>query len=123
MNNDNFNFYKRIEIIGNLIPNGKVATYGQIALLCGRPKNSRQIGYALNRGKAGENFPAHRVVNGQGYLSGAGAFSVPDGQKNLLQQEGVEVSPEGRVDLHKYGWHNSMEEALELQTLFDHENI
>ena len=66
-------FYKRVGITVRTVPEGKVATYGQIALLCGKPKNARQVGYALNRGLAGE-VPAHRVVNSQGYLTGAASF-------------------------------------------------
>lgn len=64
-------FYRRLALAGEAIPFGKVATYGQLALLCGRPRNSRQVGYALNRGLAGEKLPAHRVVNSQGLLTGA----------------------------------------------------
>ena len=30
------------------IPKGKVATYGQIAVLCGSPRASRAVGYALH---------------------------------------------------------------------------
>ena len=45
-------FYRRLALAGEAIPFGKVATYGQLALLCGRPRNSRQVGYALNRGMA-----------------------------------------------------------------------
>ena len=32
-----------------LIPRGRVATYGQIALLCGNPRASRAVGWALRR--------------------------------------------------------------------------
>ena len=39
-------FYKRVGITVRAVPEGKVATYGQIALLCGKPKNARQVGYA-----------------------------------------------------------------------------
>lgn len=46
-------FYKRVACVCKRIPYGNVATYGQIALLCGSPRNSRQVGYALNRGLAG----------------------------------------------------------------------
>ena len=42
-------FYERVRFVVNHIPYGKAATYGQIALLCGKPRNSRQVGYALNR--------------------------------------------------------------------------
>ena len=63
-------FYRRVGIVCRRIPRGRVATYGQIALLCGKPRNSRQVGYGLKMGLAGEDVPAHRVVNSQGILSG-----------------------------------------------------
>ena len=62
-------FYRRAALVCNKIPYGKVATYGQIALLCGKPKNARQVGYALNKGRLGE-VPAHRIINSKGILSG-----------------------------------------------------
>lgn len=31
-------FYKRVGITVRTVPEGRVATYGQIALLCGKPK-------------------------------------------------------------------------------------
>ena len=83
-------FYQRAGIVCRSIPRGKVASYGQIALLCGKPKNARQVGYALNRGKLGEEVPAHRVVNGRGRLTGAASFDTFDMQRNLLEGEGVE---------------------------------
>lgn len=111
-------FYKRMGLVCCSVPRGRVASYGQIALLCGRPKNARQVGYGLNRGRAGE-VPAHRIVNSQGFLTGALAFGYPDLQRLLLKQEGVEVSPDNRVDLGKYGWNNSLEEALALARQFE----
>ena len=54
-------FYQRAGIVCRAIPRGTVASYGQIALLCGKPKNARQVGYALNKGRLGEEVPAHRV--------------------------------------------------------------
>ena len=114
-------FYQRVETVCRRIPYGKVATYGQIALLCGKPKNARQTGYALNR-KMGKEVPCHRVVNARGFLSGAGSFEVPGQQRMLLEAEGVTVRGDGTVDLKKYGWHNTMEEALELKEIFDSRN-
>lgn len=119
-------FYRRMSLVLARIPYGKVATYGQIALLCGRPKNSRQVGYALNRGLAGEHAPAHRIVNSRGVLSGAAAFDMPDLQKRLLEAEGVEVTGLPgcwQVDLGRYGWKNTMEEALELLEEFKKQGI
>lgn len=110
-------FYQRVAIVCKAIPAGKVATYGQIALLCGCPRNSRQVGYGLNK-KMTEDVPAHRVVNHQGYLSGAQSFETYDLQRRLLAAEGVEVSSEQRVNLQKFGWSNTMEEAYAFRTLF-----
>ena len=121
-----YDFYKRAAIVCRAIPYGKAATYGQIAMLCGRPRNARQVGYALNRGRMGENIPAHRVVNSRGILSGAAAFETSDLQKQLLESEGVKVeyTEDGwRVDLKRNGWHNTMEEALRFREIFEAQNI
>ena len=113
-------FYKRVGMACNHIPRGKVATYGQIALLCGKPKNSRQVGYALKMNLAGE-VPAYRVVNSRGILSGAFHFEMPDLQKIMLTEDGLEVfwTTEGwKVDLKQYQWKNTMAEAEELEMIF-----
>ena len=126
MGNKNFDFYRRAAIVCRAIPYGKAATYGQIALLCGKPKNARQVGYALSRGRLGEGIPAHRVVNSRGILSGAAAFETDDMQRRLLEAEGVETeyAEDGwRVDLKRDGWHNTMEEALRFRQIFEEQEI
>ncbi|MCI9221180.1 MAG: MGMT family protein [Lachnospiraceae bacterium] len=108
-------FYQKMALICSRIPKGRVATYGQIALMCGKPKNARQVGYALKRGLAGEDIPAHRIVNARGILAGAVYFDTPDLQKLLLETEGVEVlrTDEGwKVDLKRFGWDNRLEDAM-----------
>lgn len=100
-------FYKRINLVCKMIPEGHVATYGQIATLCGRPKNSRQVGFALRTGKAGEDIPAHRIISSTGRLTGADYFGGPDVQKELLENEGVRLSHDGKywkVNLKEYIW-------------------
>lgn len=100
-------FYEKMRDVCLAIPYGKVATYGQIAMLCGQPRNARQVGYALKNNLAGGDIPAHRIVNSKGILSGAEAFLAYGLQKDLLEAEGVEVTREGdtwRVDLKIYGW-------------------
>lgn len=121
-----YDFYKRAAVICRAIPRGKAATYGQIALLCGKPKNARQVGYALNRGRLGEGIPAHRIVNARGILSGAAAFETADMQRALLEKEGVTLrfTPDGwQVDLKKDGWHNTMDDALRFREIFKEQNI
>lgn len=110
--NEELSFYERMRHVCLRIPEGKVSTYGQIAFLCGKPRNARQVGYALRMNLAGQDIPAHRVVNSQGVLSGAASFLVHDLQKSLLEAEGVEVTREGntwKVDLKRYLWQISFE--------------
>lgn len=119
-------FYKRMALVCAQIPEGTVASYGQIALLCGKPENSRQVGYGLKHGLAGENVPAHRVVNVAGRLSGAAYFETMDLQKLLLEEEGVEAvwTPDGwKVDRKRFGWKNTLEDALRLQQEFQRRGI
>ena len=119
-------FYKKMRLVCLRIPAGTVATYGQIALLCGRPSHARQTGHGLKLGLAGNDIPAHRVVNAKGELSGAGYFETPDLQKLLLQKEGVETVRTGngwKVDLKKYRWKNTMEEAEALERIYEEQRI
>lgn len=115
-------FYRRIGIVLRAIPEGHVASYGQIALLCGRPKNARQVGYALRNGLSG-HVPAYRVVNGQGFLSGAASFDYPGLQKQLLMDEGVAVSANNQVNLKEFGWKNTLKNAMDFLKQFEREKI
>lgn len=116
------NFYMRMELVCRRIPYGRAATYGQIALLCGKPKNARQVGYALRNDLAGDEVPAHRIISASGILSGAQAFEHPDMQRLLLEEEGVEVfrtDAGWKVDLKRFGWRNTLAEAEELRAEFE----
>ena len=120
------NLYRRAAIVCRQIPYGRAATYGQIALLCGMPKNSRQVGYGLKMGLLGPHVPAHRIVNSRGILSGAIHFDTPDLQVLLLREEGVDVawSKEGwRVDLKQYGWNHTLAEAEAFRQIFQEQDI
>lgn len=114
-------FYEKMRVVCLSIPAGRVATYGQIAMLCGAPKNARQVGYGLKQGLAGEDVPAFRIVNSQGILSGEGQFGIPGWQQHMLKEEGVDVTWDGKnwhIDLNTYGWKNTLEEAQAFQLRF-----
>ena len=86
------------------IPRGRVASYGQVAALAGRPGRARQVGYALAALKSGSDLPWHRVVNAEGRISErARAESVPL-QRVLLEAEGVRFDSGDRVLLDQYRW-------------------
>lgn len=81
------------------IPEGKVATYGQIAKLIGREKNSRLVGKVLSMSEYYGRFPCHRVVNHNGR-------TCPhwDNQPYLLAAEGVAMKDANHADLKKCLW-------------------
>ena len=81
------------------IPEGRTATYGQIACLIGREKNARLVGKVLSRAEYYGSFPGHRVVNHAGRL----APGWPE-QADLLRQEGVPMKDDTHVDLKKCRW-------------------
>ena len=80
-----------------MIPRGKVATYGQIAALLGRPRGGREVGWALS-GCDDPNVPCHRVVDRNGRL----APRFPE-QRARLRRERVLVDRDG-VDVATYVW-------------------
>ena len=81
------------------IPQGKVATYGQIAKLIGRDKNARLVGKVLAMAEHYGDYPCHRVVNHAGR-------TVPGwkGQAVLLKEEGVVFRENGTVNLKLSQW-------------------
>lgn len=97
-------FYDKVYQVVRQIPKGAVATYGQIALLCGSPRASRAVGYALHFNPDPEHIPCYRVVNRFGRCAPSFAFGGPDVQASLLRADGIDVSPDGYVDLPKYLW-------------------
>ena len=101
------NFYHEVYAIVTRIPKGRVMTYGQIAVLLGRPTAARAVGYALHNVPPGAAIPWQRVVNAQGKISPRRAGEIlhePLVQQMLLEAEGVEFDAEGRLDLRQYLW-------------------
>lgn len=98
--------YARYYDVVRRIPEGRVATYGTIARVAGRPGAARQVGYALaSLGEEHDDVPWHRVVNARGRISDrrdpSGSARV---QRILLEDEGVVFDAEGRIDLAGFGW-------------------
>lgn len=81
------------------IPEGKVASYGQIARLIGREKNARLVGKVLSRAEFYGKYPCHRVVNHAGRL--APQFWE---QKRMLLEEGVTFKENDCVNMNTCQW-------------------
>ncbi|HRO66296.1 MAG TPA: MGMT family protein [Pseudobdellovibrionaceae bacterium] len=86
------------------IPEGKVASYGQIAKLAGKPQGSRGVAWILHSSSESRELPWHRVLNSQGRISFPPGSSLHAKQKRLLQKEGVVFLKSGALDLELFQW-------------------
>jgi methylated-DNA-protein-cysteine methyltransferase-like protein len=85
------------------IPRGKVATYGQIARLCGHPSHARYVGTTMKNLPKGTKLPWHRVLRSDGALAFPVASAPYKKQKELLEREKV-VFRNYKVPLKQYRW-------------------
>lgn len=95
------NFREKVFEIVKKIPKGKVLTYGQVALLLGKPRGAREVGWMLHSNDSAD-VPCHRVVDRNGRLAPNFAFDGAREQKRRLIAEGVEFRDEMHVDLSKF---------------------
>ena len=85
------------------IPLGRVATYGQIADLAGKPGRARQVGYALAHVPAEVDLPWHRVINARGQVSPRRGSGFHHMQRAMLEAEGVHFDGD-RIDMKRHLW-------------------
>ena len=93
--------------VTRMIPYGRVATYGQVALWAGLPGQARLAGYALFNlpNELVDSVPWQRVINARGEISYSESRRGNDfKQRELLEAEGVEFDAKGRVNLARFGW-------------------
>ena len=95
-------FTDEVRRVVQKIPKGKVATYGQVAWMAGRPRASRAVGMIMSQNEDGNKVPCHRVVAAGGSLSGYGLGGLGINKKKLLA-EGVAFRG-SHVDLEKSQW-------------------
>jgi len=96
------NTFDKIYEVVKSIPEGRVATYGQVALLAGNPRWARVVGYALHVNPEPGVIPCHRVVNREGKVAPGFAFGGERVQRQLLESEGIVFEMDGSIDLEKY---------------------
>ena len=93
--------YHRIYEVVRHIPHGRVATYGQVALVVGPQVTAQQVGEAmaaLRDDHPEPPVPWQRVINAQGKVS------TGRHQQQLLEQEGIVFNVKGSTDLRRFGW-------------------
>jgi methylated-DNA-protein-cysteine methyltransferase-like protein len=85
------------------IPEGTVASYGQIAAVVGRC-SPLMVGFAMAAAPFDSDVPWHRVVNHQGRISSRGDGDGEQMQRILLEAEGIRFDESGRIDLNLVRW-------------------
>ena len=103
MNANPESLFQRIYEMVDQIPEGYVATYGQIAKLvesCG----ARQVGYALAALPDEIDVPWHRVINSRGCISMRSRDEGHKDQRTLLMAEGVDFNDSGKINLEIFRW-------------------
>lgn len=93
------------------IPEGSVASYGQVAEIAGIPRGARQVGYALRHLPDGSGVPWYRVLRSSGRIAFAEGSDAFDEQRKRLRKEDVIIRG-GRVDMRKYRWRPDLDELL-----------
>ena len=98
-------FFERVYEVVRQIPEGRVASYGQVAALLGEPRKARFVGFAMHAspGMAG-GVPCHRVVFKDGSLAPGFAFGGPDVQRRMLEAEGIVFRDARHVDMEACSW-------------------
>lgn len=89
------------------IPRGAVATYGQVAELAGLPGGARIAAAALKVSTPADRLPWQRVIGKASKTRGRVAIHDPVGaaiQRNLLEEEGVDIGDTGLIPLDVHGW-------------------
>lgn len=99
-------FRERVIALVAQIPKGRVMTYGQIAALCGSPRSARIVGGIAHFGLP--ELPWQRVVNKQGGLARGYTWGGPSGHKKALEEDGVNVSADFKVNIEKLLWQPSL---------------
>lgn len=86
------------------IPKGRVATYGQIAALAGKPHAARGVSWILHSSSKLHGLPWHRILGAKGRISFPKASRHFLSQQRLLAKERVRVADDGTVDLAEFQW-------------------
>lgn len=97
-------FVQAIKGVVAKIPQGKVATYGQVAQYAGHIGKAREVGRVMSRIGGAEDLPCHRVVNQKGTLAPEFVFGGEQIQRVLLESEGVQFLEDGRINMSRSLW-------------------
>ena len=93
-------FERKVLTIVSRIPVGRVATYGDVARMAGRPGAARAVGNILREANR-PGLPYHRVIAAGGRLGGYSSLAL---KRSLLAAEGLTVTPGRVVGFSRIRW-------------------
>ncbi len=106
-------FFEKVYAVVELVPFGRVTSYGAIARYLGTGGSSRMVGWAMNASHHMlQHIPAHRVVNRNGLLTGKHHFGGLQTMEQLLANEGILVEKDKIVNFKDVFWDPSLELEL-----------
>jgi O-6-methylguanine DNA methyltransferase len=94
-------FARRVYALVRSIPTGRVATYGDIAVMAGHRGAARAVGNVM-RGCEDRTVPCHRVIGANGALGGWGSW--PELKRQLLVAEGIVIRGKRVKDFAAIRW-------------------
>ena len=95
-------FKEKVFEIVRRVPEGKVVSYGQVALMAGIPRAAIQVGWVLHISDESDKLPWWRVINNAGRISTTCLEHTAQNQKEKLEKEGVKVTKNLKIDIEKY---------------------
>jgi NAD+ diphosphatase len=95
--------YQRIDAMVKRVPEGQLATYGQIAKLVGSC-GARQVGYAMASLDDDADVPWHRIINSQGRISNRDGTEGHTLQRIILEEEGIVFNDKDKTKLENFRW-------------------
>ncbi len=103
--------FQRVWNVVEAIPEGCVASYGQVAELAGLSGGARRVGGALAKAPHRSGMPWHRVIKADGKIALPAGSPGRQEQIKRLGNEGVTVVS-GRVDMQQFQWQPDMDELI-----------
>jgi methylated-DNA-protein-cysteine methyltransferase-like protein len=105
----NRDFFELVYQVVELIPSGRVTSYGAIANYLGAKSGARMVGWAMNAAHSRPQIPAHRVVNRSGLLTGKHHFPADRPMQEQLEAEGVRIIEDQVQNFDRLFWDPSKE--------------
>jgi methylated-DNA-protein-cysteine methyltransferase-like protein len=103
--------FQRVWNVVAAIPEGNVASYGQVAKLAGLNGGARRVGGALAKAPDRGSLPWHRILKADGKIALPAGSTGRKEQIRRLEDEGV-IVVKGRVDMKKFQWQPDMDELI-----------